>query len=377
MFRRTRDAFTLIELLVVIAIIAVLIGLLLPAVQKVREAAARIQSTNNLKQIGLAFANYHDGNGEFPHNGTWDSTAWIYGPPWNNATPRPQMSVAETWIYKILPYVEQGNLYNNFVTAADGSGGYTSPIKVFMDPSRGGSGLSASGLTTPLTMTPFPAANDASVYFAGPVSDYAANSMLIGSAMNTLTTNGAPDFGSLWSQAPSSAWKSFHRKFTSITDGSSNTILAGTKSLATNSYSQRGICGSNINANFQHLTLSNGSTVDPGDCAAMSPGPDAYGSMRSFGPDTLWWFATITGGVTIPGQAYQAPSWEAGFGDYKVIQDAPNLGYSLGSWGAPYAGGALIAMCDGSVRTLTYSTPNVTVLALSTPTGGEVIPGDN
>jgi prepilin-type N-terminal cleavage/methylation domain-containing protein/prepilin-type processing-associated H-X9-DG protein len=107
---RRLGGFTLIELLVVIAIIAILIGLLLPAVQKVRDAAARIQCTNNLKQLGLALMNYEGVYGQFPPGGR--SYGWTYREAW---TPAPDpVAYNLNGLVLLLPYLEQTNLYNRF-----------------------------------------------------------------------------------------------------------------------------------------------------------------------------------------------------------------------------------------------------------------------
>ncbi|HVK13555.1 MAG TPA: DUF1559 domain-containing protein [Gemmataceae bacterium] len=199
----TRKAFTLIELLVVIAIIAILIGLLLPAVQKIREAANRMSCQNNLKQLGLAMHNYHDTNGAFPYLRS--------GGGQNR----------HTWALILMPYLEQDNLLRVYKTPitgtnmTDGMNNHTSTdpamvaarqaqIKTFFCPSRRGTG-SLSPITTGSTVTGMP-------------SDYAAC---------TGDTNVAPTTGVF--QLVNSNHMTALTTFSGIFDGTSNTLMIGEK----------------------------------------------------------------------------------------------------------------------------------------------------
>jgi prepilin-type N-terminal cleavage/methylation domain-containing protein len=220
-----RWGFTLIELLVVIAIIAVLIGLLVPAVQKVREAANRMQCANNLKQIGLALLNYHDVHNRFPKGRTRRGNFGI------------------TWAVSILPYIEHDAAFTLWGTTAPANAPATlrfsaAPpnlrelhLKIYNCPSRRGPMISpGAGIRN--TSGGVEAASQ-----SGACGDYGANggsgtmgSSFGGGASSTVFNNG-PFGPPHWDNNLTVYSHPQMYGITDITDGTSNTFLVGEKHL--------------------------------------------------------------------------------------------------------------------------------------------------
>ena len=192
-----RAGFTLIELLVVVAIIAILIGLLLPAVQKVREAAARMSCSNNLKQMGLACHSYHSALNCLPPGYTATAAYPGTAPGWG-------------WAAYLLPHLEQSPLASqiNLALPAEGQPAVQTVLKVFLCPSD------------PVTPAPFAVtdAAGAAICLAAP-SSYAATVGDDASEVDDLTSNGV-------------FYRNSAVRLTDITDGTSQTVMIGDRAWA-------------------------------------------------------------------------------------------------------------------------------------------------
>jgi prepilin-type N-terminal cleavage/methylation domain-containing protein/prepilin-type processing-associated H-X9-DG protein len=318
--RRHRSGFTLIELLVVIAIIAILIGLLVPAVQKVREAAARLQCQNNLKQIGLAMHDYHDSYKKLPSQTANNRNSCCYG----------------TWQMAMLPYVEQNNLwkmYQNWAGTVAGGPTYqqganllvtSQRLAVFTCPSdipNAAKSAKYNGVTYNITQHNY-LVNVGNIDYAqgrdGALPDQPAG----------LTFGGAP----------------FSRKaqfrLQDITDGTSNTLMVAEVNQGQDQ-------------DFRGLTWW-----------AEGSGFTVYRTPNSPG------FDYIANGHGAPGCV---PTSQNPLNADCQAFPSPNPNWNAFAARSRHTGGVNVALCDGSVRFVSNSIAWDTWQALGTSRGGEVV----
>jgi prepilin-type N-terminal cleavage/methylation domain-containing protein/prepilin-type processing-associated H-X9-DG protein len=401
---RSPAAFTLIELLVVIAIIAILIGLLLPAVQKIREAAARLQCQNNLKQLGLAAHNYHNNFDMFPYGAV----------KFRNYSPAGSSNLVEydrhTWATLLLPYFEQDNLQrnwpfhytgptppgpNNVSVGIRSSGTFTlpatgdlatgaiaaQPIKLLLCPSdpavasTSPYGVATSTNTAPAGNSaawsptngyqPLPAGDPG--YWQWGITSYHGNGGTATYGVLKLYSacavcDGQNDSrdgtillyqyfngnGALNANGSNNIDCRTNVGISGITDGTSNTLLFGEKSLYDPGYEAN--CSTTPNALVNQAYWANPSMVD---CVAGAEFPlnSSFQTLKGL----------LAGGCN-DGQNV------SGTDSTSCACDARTVNFS-----SNHRGGVNFVFCDGSVRFVADSITLVTLQALSTRAGGEVV----
>ena len=311
---RTRSAFTLIELLVVIGIIAMLIGLLLPAVQKVREAADRTTCANHLKQIGLAVHNFHDGHQCLPPS-RLDRTGGV------------------AWTVLILPYIEQDGFgrrwdpkrwyYDQGTTVAEGDTLRATPVTIYFCPTRRTRTTEPTvSITGDLPDIAFPGSRS---HYPGALGDYACSAGdNANGQFNTDQANGAfviADYRRSKTTSPCvlASWSS-RTSFASVTDGLSNTIFVGEK----------------------HVRLGGFGRGEEGDGSVYNGDPTNANAARVAGPNNLL--------ARSPTEPYRT-----NFGSY-------------------HPGVCQFALGDGSVRAVAVSVSGTTLSRLSARNDGLPVP---
>ena len=315
-----RRGFTLIELLVVIAIIAILIGLLLPAVQKVRAAAARTQCSNNLKQLGLAMHNYHDTRQRFAPGinipiGTasgmvFPSNAYVKS---GKIGQEPEKGKFGSWMAWILPYIEQENVQKN----------YNFDVREFPN-CDGPNSIGAQYVKTFVCPSDFAPQQTITYDSGGKTYHFGINSYMANGGVQTWFSNKWSFDGVFHINTRS--------KITGIQDGTSNTFMIGERYHFDPEWAdlpnRRGWAWSNYNA--------------PQDCMA--------GTLQQIN--------------------YKITKNSGGANQKPPFSEQDN---KLSSFGSGHTGGANFVMCDGSVQFLSDSTDLLTLQLLARPTDGQVV----